>query len=50
VRDGWNTCESIGGDLAFDPKDVTDEQQKALEHILVQHPANAVARETCTGE
>jgi primosomal protein N' len=34
VRDGWDTCEPIGRDFAFDPKEVTDEQHKALEDIL----------------
>jgi hypothetical protein len=34
VRGGWDTCEPIGRDFAFDPGDLTDEQRKALEHIL----------------
>ena len=34
VRGGWNTCEPIGRDLAFGPGELTDEQRKALEHIL----------------
>jgi AAA domain len=34
VRGGWDTCEPIGRDFAFDPREVTDEQHKALEHIL----------------
>jgi conjugative relaxase-like TrwC/TraI family protein len=34
VRGGWDTCEPIGRDFAFDPREVTDEQRKALEHIL----------------
>ena len=34
VRGGWDTCEPIGRDFAFDPGEVTDEQHKALEHIL----------------
>ena len=34
VRGGWDTCEPIGRDFAFDPGEVTDEQRKALEHIL----------------
>jgi len=34
VRGGWDTCEAIGLDFAFDPREVTDEQRKALEHIV----------------
>ena len=34
VRDGWDTCEPIGRDFAFDLAKLTDEQRKALEHIL----------------
>jgi primosomal protein N' len=34
VRGGWDTCEAIGRDFAFDPREVTNEQHKALEHIL----------------
>jgi conjugative relaxase-like TrwC/TraI family protein len=34
VRGGWDTCEPIGRDFAFDPGELTDEQRKALEHIL----------------
>jgi AAA domain len=34
VRGGWDTCEPIGRDFAFDPREVTNEQHKALEHIL----------------
>src|SRR3984893_3589478 len=34
VRGGWDTFEPIGRDFAFDPREVTDEQHKALEHIL----------------
>src|SRR3984893_13790909 len=34
VRGRWDTCEPMGRDFAFDPGEVTDEQHKALEHIL----------------
>ena len=34
VRGGWDTCEPIGRDFAFDLGELTDEQRKALEHIL----------------
>ena len=34
VRGGWDTCGPIGRDFAFNPGEVTDEQRKALEHIL----------------
>ena len=34
VRGGWDTCEPIGRDFAFDLGRLTDEQRKALEHIL----------------
>jgi hypothetical protein len=34
VRGGWDTCEPIGQDFAFDLGDLTDEQHEALEHIL----------------
>jgi conjugative relaxase-like TrwC/TraI family protein len=35
VRGGWDTCEPIGRHLAFDLGELTDEQRKALEHVLV---------------
>jgi chromosomal replication initiation ATPase DnaA len=31
---GWDTCEPIGRDFAFDAGELTDEQRQALEHIL----------------
>ena len=34
VRGGWDTCEPIGRDFAFDRGELNDEQRKALEHIL----------------
>jgi hypothetical protein len=34
VRGGWDTCKPIGRDFALDPGELTDEQRKALEHIL----------------
>jgi conjugative relaxase-like TrwC/TraI family protein len=34
VRGGWDTCEPIGRDSAFDPRGLTDEQRRALEHVL----------------
>jgi hypothetical protein len=34
VRGGWDTCEPIGRDFGFDPGGLTDEQRRALEHIL----------------
>jgi conjugative relaxase-like TrwC/TraI family protein len=34
VRSGWDTCKPIGEALAFDPKELTDEQRAALEHTL----------------
>jgi hypothetical protein len=34
VRGGWDTCEPIGRDSAFDLEELTDEQRRALEHIL----------------
>src|SRR6202043_2469405 len=34
VRGGWDTCEPIGRDLRFDLGGLTDEQRRALEHIL----------------
>ncbi len=34
VRGGWDTCKAIGRDLAFGSGELTDEQRKALEHIL----------------
>jgi conjugative relaxase-like TrwC/TraI family protein len=34
VRGGWDICEPIGRDLRFDFGGLTDEQHKALEHIL----------------
>jgi len=34
VRGGWDTCEPIGGDFGFDLRGLTDEQRRALEHIL----------------
>jgi ATP-dependent exoDNAse (exonuclease V) alpha subunit len=34
VRDGWDTCEPIGRAFALDPRELTGEQCKALEHIL----------------
>jgi hypothetical protein len=34
VRSGWDTCEPIGRDSELDLAKLTDEQRKALEHIL----------------
>jgi ATP-dependent exoDNAse (exonuclease V) alpha subunit len=34
VRGGWDTCEPIGRDFGFDFGGLTDEQRRALEHIL----------------
>ena len=34
VRGGWDTCEPIGRDFEFDLEGLTEEQRKALEHIL----------------
>jgi conjugative relaxase-like TrwC/TraI family protein len=34
VRDGWDTCEPIGRDSAFNGAKLAEEQRKALEHIL----------------
>jgi hypothetical protein len=34
VRSGWDTCESVGRDFAFDSGEATDEQRRALEHML----------------
>jgi conjugative relaxase-like TrwC/TraI family protein len=34
VRGGWDTCEPIGRDFAFDLGKLSDEQRKALEHVL----------------
>ena len=34
VRGGWNTCEPIGREFAFEPGKLTDEQRKAFAHIL----------------
>ncbi len=34
VRGGWDTCEPIGRDLGLDLGGLTDEQRKALKHIL----------------
>jgi hypothetical protein len=34
VRPGWDTCEPIGRDYAFDPGELTGEQCNALEHIV----------------
>ena len=34
VREGWDTCEPIGRGFAFDLEGLTDEQRRALEHIL----------------
>ena len=34
VRRGWNTCEPIGRAFELDVAKLTDEQRKALEHIL----------------
>ncbi len=34
VRGGWDTCEPIGRDFGFDLGGLTDEQRRALEHIL----------------
>jgi conjugative relaxase-like TrwC/TraI family protein len=34
VRGGWDTCEPIGRDFGLDLGRLTDEQRKALEHIL----------------
>jgi AAA domain len=35
VRGGWDTCEPIGRDFALDPGELTNEQRKALEHVMV---------------
>ena len=34
VRSGWDTCEPIGRTFELDVAKLTDEQRKALEHIL----------------
>jgi conjugative relaxase-like TrwC/TraI family protein len=34
VRGGWNTCKPIGPEFAFEPGELTDEQRRALGHIL----------------
>jgi AAA domain/TrwC relaxase len=34
VRGGWDTCEPIGRDFGFDSGGLTNEQRRALEHIL----------------
>jgi DNA replication protein DnaC len=34
VRGGWDTCEPIGRAFELDLAKLTDEQRKALEHIL----------------
>jgi hypothetical protein len=34
ARGGWDTCEPIGRDFGFDLGGLTDEQRRALEHIL----------------
>jgi len=34
VRGGWDTSEPIGRDFGFDLRGLTDEQRRALEHIL----------------
>ena len=34
VRSGWDSCEPIGRTLELDVAKLTDEQRKALEHIL----------------
>jgi conjugative relaxase-like TrwC/TraI family protein len=34
VRAGWDTCEPIGRDFGFDLGGLTDEQRRALEHVL----------------
>jgi len=34
VRTGWNTCKPIGRAFGFDPKELTDEQGAAFEHVL----------------
>ena len=34
VRGGWDTCDPIGRDFGLDLGGLTDEQRKALEHIL----------------
>src|SRR3984957_13825343 len=34
VRGGWDTCEPIGRDFRFDLEGLTDEQRRALGHIL----------------
>jgi hypothetical protein len=34
VQGGWDTCEPIGRNFALDIAELTDEQRKALEHIL----------------
>jgi conjugative relaxase-like TrwC/TraI family protein len=34
VRGGWDTCEQIGRDFGFDSGGLTDEQGRALKHIL----------------
>jgi AAA domain len=35
VSGGWDTCEPIGQDFAFDVENLTDEQRNALEYILL---------------
>jgi len=34
VRGGWDICEPMGREFEFNPGGLTDEQRKALEHIL----------------
>jgi hypothetical protein len=34
VRGGWDICEPIRREFSFNPGEFTDEQRKALEHIL----------------
>jgi ATP-dependent exoDNAse (exonuclease V) alpha subunit len=34
VRGGWDICEPVGREFSFNPGEFTDEQRKALEHIL----------------
>jgi hypothetical protein len=34
VRGGWDSCEPLKRDFAFDQGELTDEQRKALEHIV----------------
>jgi hypothetical protein len=34
VRGGWDTCEPLGQDFALDLGELSDEQRKALEHVV----------------